>query len=260
MKRAGDDGKGEREERSSLPFPLISHLSKLWKSKFSLLCDVIFLVSLQGKFEIDHSWEWKGKVITADWLVFILTVYFRNKQSLLFLLFAGGFPVIPHDACTSGLSSLQSPPCRFRLIHWQFLPGLQLFPVEARGSVPGRHFWHVPFTVLRVFRALHLRFRGHLTRNGKRCVWTTRTVRCQSFASFSVLMRIKFGYVWSLIVLKSKLPCHIGWEIARFGRQSGGFRGLCNVACCRLFEVFYSASKINRFSSERWCPLYPKPD
>ena len=27
---------------------------------FSILCDVIFLVGLQGKFEIDHSWEWKA--------------------------------------------------------------------------------------------------------------------------------------------------------------------------------------------------------
>ena len=36
---------------------IIFHVSKLWKSKFSILCDVIFLVRLQGKFEIDHSWE-----------------------------------------------------------------------------------------------------------------------------------------------------------------------------------------------------------
>ena len=36
------------------------HLSKLWKAKFFTLCDVIFLVRLQDKFEIDHSWEWKG--------------------------------------------------------------------------------------------------------------------------------------------------------------------------------------------------------
>ena len=33
---------------------IIFHLSK---DKFSLLCDVIFLVRLQGKLEIDHSWE-----------------------------------------------------------------------------------------------------------------------------------------------------------------------------------------------------------
>ena len=36
------------------------HLSKLWKVKFSILCDVIFLVRLQGNFDIDHSQEWKG--------------------------------------------------------------------------------------------------------------------------------------------------------------------------------------------------------
>ena len=39
---------------------IIFHSSKLWKTKFFILCDVIFLVRLQGKFEIDHSWEWKG--------------------------------------------------------------------------------------------------------------------------------------------------------------------------------------------------------
>ena len=39
---------------------IIFHLSKLWKAKFFILCDVIFLVRPQGKFETDHSWEWKG--------------------------------------------------------------------------------------------------------------------------------------------------------------------------------------------------------
>ena len=33
------------------------HLSKRRKTKFSILCDVIFLVKLQGKFEVDHSWD-----------------------------------------------------------------------------------------------------------------------------------------------------------------------------------------------------------
>ena len=32
----------------------IFHLRKLWKAKFSILCDAIFLVRLQGKFDIDH--------------------------------------------------------------------------------------------------------------------------------------------------------------------------------------------------------------
>ena len=36
------------------------HLSKLWKVKLSILCDVIFLVRLQGNFDIDHSQGWKG--------------------------------------------------------------------------------------------------------------------------------------------------------------------------------------------------------
>ena len=39
---------------------IIFHLSELWKAKFFLLCGVIFLVRLQEKFEIDHSWELKG--------------------------------------------------------------------------------------------------------------------------------------------------------------------------------------------------------
>ena len=34
---------------------IIFHLSKLWKAKFSLLCDVIFQEGLEGKFDIDHS-------------------------------------------------------------------------------------------------------------------------------------------------------------------------------------------------------------
>ena len=37
---------------------LITLGSKLWKAKFSLLCDVIFLERLQGKLEIDHALEW----------------------------------------------------------------------------------------------------------------------------------------------------------------------------------------------------------
>ena len=43
---------------------IIFHLSRLRKATFSILCDVIFLVRLQGKFEIGHSWEWKVTVRT----------------------------------------------------------------------------------------------------------------------------------------------------------------------------------------------------
>ena len=39
---------------------IIFHPSKLWKAKFFILYDAIFLVRLQGKFQLDHSWEWKA--------------------------------------------------------------------------------------------------------------------------------------------------------------------------------------------------------
>ena len=39
---------------------IIFRLSKLWKAMFSTVCDVIFLVRLQEKFDIDHFWEWEG--------------------------------------------------------------------------------------------------------------------------------------------------------------------------------------------------------
>ena len=40
---------------------IIFHLSQVWKAKFFILCDVIFLVRLQEKFEIYHSWP-KGLI------------------------------------------------------------------------------------------------------------------------------------------------------------------------------------------------------
>ena len=36
---------------------LYSRLMKLQKAKLFMLCDVISLVRLQDKFELDHSWE-----------------------------------------------------------------------------------------------------------------------------------------------------------------------------------------------------------
>ena len=39
---------------------IIFHLSKLWKTKLSILCDVIFLVRLQEKFEIESLFGVKG--------------------------------------------------------------------------------------------------------------------------------------------------------------------------------------------------------
>ena len=53
---------------------IICHLSKLWKTKFFILCDVILLVRLQEKFEIDHSWEWKGGCWNRVYPVFFFRV------------------------------------------------------------------------------------------------------------------------------------------------------------------------------------------
>ena len=56
---------------------IIFQMSKLWEAKFSILCDVIFPVKLQGKFEIDHSsWEWKR------WRKFRTDVYHRSEITL----------------------------------------------------------------------------------------------------------------------------------------------------------------------------------
>ena len=52
---------------------IIFHLSKLWIARFSIFCDVIFLVRLQGKFEIDHSERLKGFKVakSSDWSRFL---------------------------------------------------------------------------------------------------------------------------------------------------------------------------------------------
>ena len=36
---------------------MVFYLGKLWKARFFILCDVIFLVRLQENFEIDQSGE-----------------------------------------------------------------------------------------------------------------------------------------------------------------------------------------------------------
>ena len=45
------------DEVARIGSKIIFHMSKLWKAKFFILCDVILLVRPQEKFEIDHSWE-----------------------------------------------------------------------------------------------------------------------------------------------------------------------------------------------------------
>ena len=56
---------------------IIFHLSKLWKAKFFILCDVVFLVRLQGKFEIDHSRE-----CTCKWTAYRVVVPGKNKRTI----------------------------------------------------------------------------------------------------------------------------------------------------------------------------------
>ena len=60
------------------------HLSKLWKAKFSILCDVIFLVRQQGKFDIDHL-GLKGVKecilnLRAARLAFLVTIRARRRR------------------------------------------------------------------------------------------------------------------------------------------------------------------------------------
>ena len=40
-------------------------MTKLWKAKFFALCDVILLVILQEKFEIEHSWKLRRVTATT---------------------------------------------------------------------------------------------------------------------------------------------------------------------------------------------------
>ena len=60
---------------------IIFHLSKLWKAKFSLLCDVIFLLRLQGNFDIDptENSSSKSHKTTVDFLVDFFLGTFNHK-------------------------------------------------------------------------------------------------------------------------------------------------------------------------------------
>ena len=70
---------------------IIFHLSKLRKARFFILCDVIFLVRLLGKFEIDHSLRVKGLNNTMEdstihnrtFWKFFLWVRSQNKSNLI---------------------------------------------------------------------------------------------------------------------------------------------------------------------------------
>ena len=61
------------------------------KGKSSIPCDVIFLVRLQGKFEIAHSWELKsvkhswGHICPLAWVG--VRVWLMVRRELAFMLF-----------------------------------------------------------------------------------------------------------------------------------------------------------------------------
>ena len=110
---------------------IIFHLSKLWKVKFSILCDVVFLVRLQGKFDIDHSWEWKGK--TSQYLA--STGTFRYNLQCI---------VRNHRFCTRKMKLALE--MKFYVdFHWVTRPCRRTL---TKGSdvkyVFPRYQWHVP--------------------------------------------------------------------------------------------------------------------
>ena len=61
------------------------HLSKRWKAKFFKLCDVIFLVRLQGKFDIDQSWEWHSDIPQKNCITGILNFYSNYGTNCIFV-------------------------------------------------------------------------------------------------------------------------------------------------------------------------------
>ena len=75
---------------------IICQLSKLWKTKFFIPCDLIFLVRLQEKFDIDHSWEWKGLTLlhlpssksTLDqiWIIFVVCLFIHCVFGCLYIM------------------------------------------------------------------------------------------------------------------------------------------------------------------------------
>ena len=109
------------------------HPSKLWKAKFFILCDVIFLVRLQEKFEIDHSWELKG--LTSSWL---------PTQS---------------DTCTRIIETLQAP----TLYYFISLYITRMETVSFRGLRRGhcRQCHDIVTIIIMTYSDMDKRNRGH---------------------------------------------------------------------------------------------------
>ena len=60
---------------------IIFHLRKLWKAKFFILCDVIFLVRLQEKFEIDHSLGVRPTIKPTQWSSWAICLLIQQTQT-----------------------------------------------------------------------------------------------------------------------------------------------------------------------------------
>ena len=63
---------------------IVFHQSKLWEANFSILCDVMFLVRLQKKFELDNSWDLFRETSASCntvWFFFFLTFSRSSRNS-----------------------------------------------------------------------------------------------------------------------------------------------------------------------------------
>ena len=70
----------------------IYHLIRFAQPKindqFFMLCDTTFLVRLQGKFEIDHTWEWKGQWLWSNQRSNTSTRFLGNYSCLTLIRYA----------------------------------------------------------------------------------------------------------------------------------------------------------------------------
>ena len=88
---------------------VIFHLSKLWKVKFFILWDVIFLVRFQGKIWLsDPTWEWKGNDNHCHWSV-------EEMPNCTWLSCACGMKI----SCSAHLVAARVCQVTVVRIHWQ---------------------------------------------------------------------------------------------------------------------------------------------
>ena len=109
---------------------VISPLSKLRKARFFTLCGETFLVRLQGKFQIDHSWEWHSKT----------SVYRSQSQHPSFLECSLSLLEIDKFNCTvvtlpAGLTLSQLSPEQHRVV-LRIIGHAQSCFLDVNGNVP----------------------------------------------------------------------------------------------------------------------------